>query len=1046
MIGQTVAHYQIVERLGAGGMGEVYRAHDLQLDRDVALKVLPGGALSEESVRKQFRTEALALAKLNHPNIATVHEFSIHEGLDFIAMELIAGTTLRQKLVDGSLSEKDILRLGAQLAEGLAAAHEHRVVHRDLKPGNLMITPDGRLKILDFGLARLLRPAEDTDLTQSITAASDVTSGTVPYMSPEQLRGLPGDPRSDIYAAGAVLYEMATGRRPFPQTQGMELVGAILHTTPDPPSAHNPRVTSSLERVILKALEKEPEQRYQSARELQVAIEAVQPGLPAPALERRRPIVAAAAAALVLVPLGVILGLNLWGSRDRLWRGGAAGGGTAAVAPVKSRHAVAVLGFKNVSGRPDDAWLSTALSEMMTTELAAGEQLQTIPGENVARMRISLTLPEADSYGKDTLAKIRHNLNADHVVLGSYIPLGGGQMRLDLRLQATNAGEILLATSVKGDETQMDHLVSVAAGQLRERLGAGKVTPADAVAIRATLAQNRDTMRHYAIGLERLRQFNYLRARESLEQAVAVEPQYALAHSALAVALKALGYDKKASEEAKKAFDLSKNFSREERLWIEARYHETTNAWAKAVETYRTLVDFFPDNLEYGLRLVSTQTSAGKGKEALAAVDVLRALPPPASEDARIDLVEAAAASSLGDFKRQQAAAVTAVSKADAQGARLLAAYARISECSSLRYLGKPKESIARCEEARQILAAAGDRSAAARAFNTMAVVHMEQGDLNEAKKAYNESLAVTREIGDKRSQAMVLNNLAGVLRGQGDLTGSRKMLEEALANLRDVDDKGGVARSLDNIGIVLLDEGKPEAARRSYEQSLAICREIGHRSLIGYALYLLGEVHIVQGDLQAARQRHTEALALRKEISDQRAIADSELALASLSIEAEQFAAAESAARARVEAFHKAGATDNEALARAVLARAQLAQGKIAEATAASSQAVALAQKTEDTTVRLTVAIEAARVRAASGNRADVADATKVLKDAVADATKEGLTGLLLQARLALGQVEIAHGDRASGRSRLVVVRKEATAKGFVLVARKASAALRAS
>ena len=1047
MIGQTVAHYQVVEKLGAGGMGEVYRAHDLQLDRDIALKVLPGGTLSEDSVRRQFRTEALALAKLNHPNIATVHEFSIHEGLDFIAMELISGTTLRQKLVEGPLSERDTVRLGTQLAEGLAAAHEHQVVHRDLKPSNLMITADGRLKILDFGLARLLRPTRDSDLTQTVTAVSDVTAGTLPYMSPEQLRGLPGDPRSDIYAAGAVLYEMATGRRPFPQTQGMELIGAILHTSPDPPGAHNRSVTPGLDRVIMKALEREPEQRYQSARELQVALEGVQSGLPAAIVARPRPLVAVTIGVLVLVPLaGAILGLNLWGARDRLWPGRAAGSGPAVVAPVKARHALAVLGFKNVSGRPDDAWLSTALSEMTTTELAAGEQLRTIPGENIARMRISFNLPEADSYGQDTLARIRDNLNADYVVLGSYIPLGAGQMRLDVRLQSTVGGEILLATSVKGDETQIDHLVSVVAGQLREKLGAGQVKPADAVAIRATLAQNRDTMRHYAIGLERLRQFNYLRARESLEQAVAVEPQYALAHSALAVALKGLGYDRKASEEAKKAYDLSTNFSREERLWIEGQYHETTNAWGRAVETYRTLADFFPDNLEYGLRLVSTETSAGKGKEALATIDVLRALPPPASEDARIDLAEATAAAALGDFKRQQAAAATAVSKGDAQGARLLAAYARTSECSSLRYLGKPKESIARCEEARQILASAGDRSAAARALNTLAVVHMEQGNFIEAKKAYEESLAATREIGDRRAEAMVLNNLAGVLRSEVDLAGSRKMLEEALANFREIDDKGGVARSLDNIGIVLLDEGEPDAARRAYEQSLAICRELGNKSLMGYALYLLGEVHLVQGNLQAARQRQIEALALRKEISDQRGMGDSELALASLAIETGQFAAAESAALERVNAFHKSNATDNEALARAVLARAQLAQGKTADATEVSSQAMALAQKSEDTTVRLTVAIEAARVRAASGSQADVAESASVLKKAITDATKEGLTGLLLQARLALGEVEITHGDRASGRSRLAVVQKDATAKGFLLVARKASAALRSS
>jgi Tfp pilus assembly protein PilF/TolB-like protein len=1047
MIGQTVAHYHVVEKLGAGGMGKVYRAHDLQLDRDIALKVLPGGTISEESVRKQFRSEALALAKLNHPNIATVHEFSIHEGLDFIAMELISGTTLSQKLIEGQLSETAIVRLGVQLAEGLAFAHDHQVVHRDLKPGNLMITAEGRLKILDFGLARLLRPAQPSDdLTQSVTAVSGVASGTVPYMSPEQLRGFPGDARSDIYAAGAVLYQMACGRRPFPQTQGMELIGAILHLSPDPPSAHNRRVTSSLERVILKALEKEPERRYQSARELQVALEGVQSGAPPATIERRRPIVAAAAAVLVLVPLvGAVLGLNLWGARDRLWRGGATRSGAAVAVPLKSRHSVAVLGFKNVSGRPDDAWLSTALSEMMTTELAAGEQVRTIAGENIARMKISLMLPEADSYGQDTLARIRRNLNADHVVLGSYIPLGGGQMRVDLRLQDTRAGEVLLATSVKGDETQIDHLVSGAAAQLRQKLGVGRVTPADAVAIRATLAQSRDTIRHYAIGVERLHQFNYLSARDSLEQAVAAEPQYALAHSALAVALKGLGYDKRASEEARKARDLSKSFSREERLWIEGQYDEITNARTAAVETYRTLVDFFPDNVDYGLRLAAALTSAGKGKDALAALDVLRTLPSPASEDARIDLAEAAAAGSLGDFRKQQSAAATAVSRANAQGARLLAAYARISECSALRYLGKPKDSIARCEEARQILAAAGDGGGAARALNGIAVAQMEQGNLIEAKKAYGESLASTRAIGDKRSEAMVLNNLAGVLRGEVDLAGSRKMLEHALANFRDIDDKGGVARSLDNIGIVLLDEGKPQAAKRSYEESLAICREIGNKSLTGYALYLLGEVHVVQGDLPAARQRHMEALALRKEISDQRGIADSELALASLSVETEEFAAAESAALEDVNAFHRLNAPDNEALARAVLARTQLAQGKTVDAAGASRQALALAQKTQDTTVRLTVAIEAARVRAASGLQADVGDAAKVLKNAVADAKKEGLTGLLLEARLALGQVEIVYGDRASGRSRLADVQQEATAKGFLLIARKASASLRA-
>ncbi len=273
LIGRTVSHYRIIEKIGAGGMGEVYRAHDVHLERDVALKFLPPGTLTDESARKQFRKEALALAKLNHPNIETVYEFGSQDGADFLAMELIAGNSLKQNINEGPLLEAETVRLGLQLAEGLAAAHEQGVVHRDLKPANLMVTPTGRLKILDFGLAKLIYHDVPTDMTRSISMESGRISGTVPYMAPEQLRGLDVDPRADIYGAGAVLYELATGCRPFPQSQGAELMGAILHQPPVPPSSVNPRIAPGLENVILKALQKEPSQRYQSARELLVALE-----------------------------------------------------------------------------------------------------------------------------------------------------------------------------------------------------------------------------------------------------------------------------------------------------------------------------------------------------------------------------------------------------------------------------------------------------------------------------------------------------------------------------------------------------------------------------------------------------------------------------------------------------------------------------------------------------------------------------------------------------------------------------------------------------
>jgi serine/threonine protein kinase len=280
MLGRILGHFLILQKIGSGGMGEVYRARDAQLDRLVALKVLLPGSLSTESARRRFRQEAMVLAKLNHPNIEIIYEFGSQDELDFLAMELIDGQPLHEKLKEALLPEEEILRLGIQITDGLAAAHEQKIIHRDLKPANLMITPKGQVKILDFGLATLLRPPDVPESTAGTTARYGIP-GTLPYMSPEQLKGM-ADQRSDVYAAGVILFEMATGSKPFPQKLETELIGAILYETPARPRSVNPRVTPALESVILRALEKEPSQRYQSARELGVALDSVRSGRLAP--------------------------------------------------------------------------------------------------------------------------------------------------------------------------------------------------------------------------------------------------------------------------------------------------------------------------------------------------------------------------------------------------------------------------------------------------------------------------------------------------------------------------------------------------------------------------------------------------------------------------------------------------------------------------------------------------------------------------------------------------------------------------------------------
>jgi serine/threonine protein kinase/Tfp pilus assembly protein PilF len=268
-IGALLGHYRIVEQVGKGGMGVVFRAWDEQLEREVAVKVLPPGTFPDESARRRFQREAHALAKLNHPNIVMAFDFGQQDGIDYLVTEYVPGVTLDTKLASGALSQKQVVELGVQLAKGLFAAHRANIIHRDLKPGNLRLTDEGELKILDFGLARWHEPVSEVAATASLSVR-DTIAGTLPYMAPEQIRCEEADVRTDIWAAGAVLYEMATGKRPFPMASSLKLIDAIQHLDPPTPSTLNLQLTQLLDAVIMKALDKDPDRRYQSASELRV--------------------------------------------------------------------------------------------------------------------------------------------------------------------------------------------------------------------------------------------------------------------------------------------------------------------------------------------------------------------------------------------------------------------------------------------------------------------------------------------------------------------------------------------------------------------------------------------------------------------------------------------------------------------------------------------------------------------------------------------------------------------------------------------------------
>ena len=324
MIGKTISHYRIIDKLGQGGMGEVYRARDSRLERDVAVKVLPSHLAEDPSALARFEREAKAIAALSHPNILGIFDVGSEGGVAYAVTELLEGETLRAQLMDGALPVRKAVDYAAQMAQGLAAAHDKGITHRDLKPENVFVTAEGRLKILDFGLAKQVRPASAANATDSPTMGTltdpGIVMGTVAYMAPEQARGQAVDSRADLFSFGAVLYEMLTGRPAFRRETATDTMVAILKEDPPELASVDAKIPAALARLVEHCLEKSPAARYQSARDVAFALEALAgsgwslSGATAVATPRRWiRWLAAALIALALVAAGVFVGLRLAG-------------------------------------------------------------------------------------------------------------------------------------------------------------------------------------------------------------------------------------------------------------------------------------------------------------------------------------------------------------------------------------------------------------------------------------------------------------------------------------------------------------------------------------------------------------------------------------------------------------------------------------------------------------------------------------------------------------------------------------------------------------
>jgi serine/threonine protein kinase/lipopolysaccharide biosynthesis regulator YciM len=859
--------YEILQMLGEGGMGAVYKARDRELDRLVAIKVIRHELAQNSDVLHRFKQELILARQVTHRNVIRIFDLGEADGIKFITMEYIEGRDLKNLLREkGKIEASEAVAIIEQVCRALEAAHMEGVIHRDLKPQNIMLGAHGRVCVMDFGIARSMEIAGEKAMTQT-----GALVGTPEYMSPEQAKGEKVDARSDLFSLGIIFYELLTGISPYKADTAMASLYKRIKESARPPIELSPDIPSVLSDIVVRCLEIDREKRYPSATECLQDLEIWQgtrPGtISAPSRsgmwlqELAKQPKWIAAGALIL-----LLGITAFVFRDRA----ALHSSPKRVDPGPS-VSLAILPFRNASGDKTLDWLGDSLADMLGTDVGQSSHLHPVSSDRLHQVLHDLQITPDATSDPAKLRQISSMMNADTVVSGQYAKFGD-QIRIDATVRDLKQDRTVSLKAQAPSEKELLTAVDQLAQTIRENLA---LSPRILDELKAQSfkpsSQSLAAIRLYSEGIELARQGKNLEALKRFQASTQADSEFAMAYAKLGQTYASLGHDNEAEQFSREAVDLSEKLPPRERYLISASYARIERDYPKAISSYEHLAAASPDDPEVQFALASLYEDTGaldKARDRYSKilsvdpknVNVLIAI-------GRVEMTSDNPQAALDYFSRALTLAIQLEN--DESRAMILQGIG-----ISYRQLNKQEEALHNFQQALEIRRRLGDKRGIAVTLNTMAQIQDQMGKSEQALKGYQEALRLRREIGDKGGVGDTLVDLGTFYNYRGHYDEALKYFKESLQIERELGIDSSQGLALNNIGTCYFSKGDYENALTYFQQALQLREKSKVAQDIVISLHNLAETSVKIGRYDEALSYFVRAIEIDRNAGDQRGAA----------------------------------------------------------------------------------------------------------------------------------------------------------------------------